>query len=154
MRHPSTRALIRSALVPAAVLAAVLGAPAAYAGTPAATHRPAVAGHAHAYTYTMHLSTSAATVQPGGATTTVITFEASRGLYGRPVDMSVIGLRAGATARFTPARPRVGGRTRLTITTAPGTPAGATALTVSAIIDLESSDPIGTTAPFDLTVTG
>jgi hypothetical protein len=33
-------------------------------------------------------------------------------------------------------------------------PAGASALTVGAIIDLESSDPIGTTAPFGLTVTG
>jgi hypothetical protein len=147
MRHLSIRALIRLALVSAAVLVTISGA-AAYAGVPAGT------ASGQEYSYTMHLSVSAATVRPGGVTSTVITFEASRRLYGQPVDLSVTGLPAGATATFSPCRPRVGGQSTLTIATAPGTPAGAATITVSAIINEFSSDPIGTTAPFDLTVTG
>jgi hypothetical protein len=130
------------------VLLAVSVAVAAFAAVPAR------AASGSEYRYSMHLSVSAATVAPGGATKTVITFEASRRLYGLPVDLSVTGLPAGATATFTPPRPRVGGHSTLTVTTAPATPAGAATITVSAIINLDSSDPIGTTAPFDLTVSG
>lgn len=151
MRH-----LVRLTLVPAAVLAAVLGSTAAYATAPAtsATTSTSAGARAPEYSYTMHLSAGAATVRPGGTATTIITFDASRRLQGLPVDMSVTGLPAGATATFSPRRPRVGGHTTLTVTTASGTPAGATTITVSAIINVLSSDPIGTTSPFQLTVSG
>src|SRR5690349_13802886 len=75
--------------------------------------------------YEMHLSSTAATVQAGGTTTTVITFEAGRRLTGRPVDLSVSGLPAGATASFTPAQPRIEGRSTLTITLSSSSPEGA-----------------------------
>ena len=62
------------------------------------------------------------------------------------------GLPEGATASFSPRRPRVGGHSTLTVTTAPSSAAGTFTLTVSAIINLISSDPIGTTTPFGLTI--
>jgi hypothetical protein len=102
--------------------------------------------------YTMRLSSTAATVRPGGVTTTVISFRASRRLYGAPVDLSVSGLPAGATASFSPPRPLVGGHSTLTIVTAPSSPVGAFSLTVSAIVHPFSSDPIGTSTDFALTV--
>ena len=85
---------------------------------------PAAAAHAApGYTYTMQLSPASATVQAGTTTTTTISFHASRGLYGTAVDLSVSGLPTGVTASFSPATPRIGGRARLTLTTAPSSPA-------------------------------
>jgi hypothetical protein len=151
MPHLNKKLLVRSAVLPAVALLAVSGSAAAFAAEPGAAARSAIRASSGLY-YTMHLSSASATVQPGGTTTTVISFKASRRLYGAPVDLSVSGLPEGATASFSPQRPLVGGRSTLTITTSPSSPAGDFAITVGAIINLESSDPIGTTAPFALTV--
>jgi hypothetical protein len=109
------------------------------------------AGESDTY-YKMHLTPAAATVRPGGATTTVITFEASRSLLGAPVDLSVTGLPDGVSASFSPRRPPVGGYSVLTLTAAASSFPGAAAITVGAIVNLFPSDPIGATATFQLTV--
>ena len=138
------RTLVRSALLPVVALTTVAGSTVALADT----------GRLSGLYYTMHLSSAAATVRPGGTTKTVISFTAGRRLYGYRVDLSVTGLPEGATASFSPRRPRVGGHSTLTITTAPSSAAGAFALTISAIISPPSSDPIGTTTTFGLTIGG
>jgi hypothetical protein len=141
-----TYPLIRSALVPAAVLMTVSGSTVAVAATP---DRPASVRSSE---YTMLLSPASATVRHGRVTKTVISFDAKPYLHGSRVDLSISGLPAGATASFSPARPLVTGHSTLTLRTASSTPAGAVMVTVSAIINLTSSDPIGTTTPFGLTV--
>jgi hypothetical protein len=146
MPHLTTKLLVRSALLPAAALMAVSGST-AFADVPGATAHSATASY-----YTMNLSSASATLRPGDTTKTVISFTASRRLYGAPVDLSVTGLPEGATASFSPRRPLVGGRSTLTITTSPSSPTGDFTVTVSAIINLESSDPIGTTTPFALSL--
>jgi hypothetical protein len=106
---------------------------------------------AHASTsYTMRLSSTSATVQAGGATRTTVSFHASHYLYGTAVDLSVSGLPNGVTASFCPQPSYIGGTSTLTFTTASTSPAGAFAVTVIAIT--ESSDPIGTSTTFDLTI--
>jgi hypothetical protein len=133
---------------------AVAGSTAALASQSAAQDRPAAASARQSDTYyEMHLTSASATVQPGGATTTVITFDASRRLYGAPVDLSVSGLPDGVTASFSPPQPRVGGFSTLTLTTTSSSAPGTSTVTIGAIINLFPSDPIGTTTTFDLTIT-
>jgi hypothetical protein len=147
------RALIGSALLPAALMLSVCAASPAVAGESASpTRAVATAPAPYPLQYTMQLSSTSATVRPGGTTKTVLSFTASRRLYGARVDLSVSGLPAGATASFSPTRPRVGGHSTLTISTAQGSPAGASTVTVGAIINLFGADPIGTSTPFNLTV--
>jgi hypothetical protein len=153
MPNNRTRVPIRLALLPVAVVMAVSGSAAAFASQPAAQDRPAAASVRQSDTYyEMHLTSTSATVQPGGATTTVITFDASRRLYGAPVDLSVSGLPDGVTASFSPERPPVGGFSTLTLTTTSSSAPGAFTVTIGAIINLFPSDPIGRTTPFDLTI--
>ena len=121
--------------------AALMPATAAYAATSAAA--------ATTY-YTMQLSPASATVQAGQTTTTTISFSASRRLYSTPVDLSVSGPPNGVTASFSPATPRIGYTSTLTLTAAPSSAAGTSVLTVTAIT--ESTDPIGTSTTFDLTI--
>lgn len=139
------RTLVRSALLPAAAVMVISGSVAAVAAEPAvpAEHQPA---------YTMRLSPATATVRPGGVTTTVISFDASHHLYGYRVDLTVIGLPPGVRATFWPRRLYVGGPSVLTLTTSSASPVGAFTLTISAIIAPPSSDPIGTTTTFALTI--
>jgi ABC-type oligopeptide transport system substrate-binding subunit len=121
--------------------AAVMPAAAAHAATSVATT---------ATYYTMELSPASATVRPGHKTTTTISFSASRRLYGTAVDLSVNGLPSGVTASFSPATPRIGCTSTLTLTAAPSSAAGVFVLAVTAIT--ESTDPIGTSTTFDLTI--
>jgi hypothetical protein len=167
--------LIRTALLPVAVLMAVSGASSASGSSAsglsasadgsAAANRSVSTTSAHKpyssvsttsahkpYSYSMRLSSTSATIQSGGVTTTVISFNASRRLQGAPVDLSVTGLPDGVTATFSPPRPRVRGTSTLTLTTAPSSPAGTFTVTVGAIINLFSSDPIGTSTTFGLTI--
>ena len=119
-------------------LALVLAAPAA-AAVAASTDE-----------YTMHLSKTAATVTAGGQTSTVIRFTEPTKLEDTRVTLSVTGLPAGVTAKFYPPKPFLAASSIMVLKTSSSTPVGTSALTVSAITI--SSDPIGTTAPFSLTV--
>ncbi len=121
--------------------AAVMPVAAAHAATSAATT---------ATYYTMKLSPASATVRAGQTTTTTITFSASRRLSGTAVDLSVSDLPSGVTASFSPATPRIGWTSTLTLTAAPSSAAGMFVLTVTAIT--ESTDPIGTSTTFGLTI--
>jgi hypothetical protein len=103
-----------------------------------------------AASYTMRLSSTAATVRAGDTTTTTVSFHASRRLYDTPVVLSVSGLPAGATASFSPPTPLINATSTLTVTTAPSSPASAFTITVVAIT--AGSDPIGTSTTFDLTI--
>jgi len=154
MRDFARKTLVAAAMLPVAAVIAVSGAAPALA-TVGGTAGGAGTGTASAQdptTYTMNLSSTSATIRPGRSTSTVITFDASRRLYGATVNLSVSGLPDGARAYFSPSHPRVGGHSTLTITAAPSTPAGGFTVTVGAIVNLFSSDPIGTTATFALTV--
>jgi len=152
MPHNRTRVPIRLALLPVAVVMAVSGSAAAFASQSAVQSRPAAASAQETDTYyKIHLTSTSATVQPGGATTTVITFDASRRLYGAPVDLSISGLPDGVTASFSPLQPRVGGFSTLTLTTTSSSAPGAFTVTIGAIINLFPSDPIGDTTTFGLT---
>ncbi len=118
----------------------------------AAAGAPVAANAAGTTDYVMRLSSTSATVAAGGQTRTVVSFQFEPYLRGTRVALSVSGLPDGATATFRPATPRIDGRSVLTVSTASSTPAGATALTVTAIT--LSSDPIGTSTTFSLTVGG
>jgi hypothetical protein len=113
---------------------------------------PVVSGSAaHASTtYTMQLSSTSAAVHAGGTTRTTVSFHASRYLYGTAVDLSVSGLPNGVTASFCPQPSHIGGTSTLTLTTVSTSPPGAFVVTVIAIT--ESSDPIGTSTTFGLTI--
>src|SRR6266566_2891033 len=100
---------------------------------------PLSAAHATTGYYTMQLSPASAAIH------------ASRHLRHLRVDLSVSGLPSGVTASFSPATPRIGGTSTLTLTAAPSSSAGAVALTVNAIT-IDPSDPIGPSTGFDLTV--
>ena len=102
--------------------------------------------------YTMNLSSASATVPVGRTTATVISFDAEPYLDSTRVTLSATGLPGGVTARFIPPKPRLDGHAVLVLTTSPSTPAGSVAITITAITI--SSDPIGTSAAFGLTVTG
>ena len=103
-------------------------------------------------TYTMNLSATAATVRAGSTTRVVVSFCVSDDLYRTRVTLSASGLPDGVTARFAPPTPRLSGRSVLTLSTAPASPAGTFALTITAITI--SSDPIGTSAPLSLVING
>jgi hypothetical protein len=102
--------------------------------------------------YTMDLNSPSATVQAGRTTATLISFEAEPYLDSTRVTLSATGLPGGVTARFIPARPRLRDHSMLVLTTSPSTPTGTASITITAITI--SSDPIGTSATFGLTVTG
>jgi hypothetical protein len=147
-----TRALIRSAVLPAAMLMATSGSVAAFAAAPATGGRSVSNSAAQPVTYAMDLSPASAVVGAGGRTRTTITFHASDRLYGAPVNMSVSNLPCGVTAVFSPRTPHVGDKSTLTLTTSPSASPAALAITVNAIIDFFSSDPIGTSTVFNLTI--
>jgi hypothetical protein len=111
---------------------------------------PGSAAHASTDYYTMQLSSTSGTVQAGGGTRTVVSFRASRYLYGTAVDLSVSGLPNGVTASFSPQPTRIGDSSTLTLTTASTSPAGAFPVTVIAIT--EGNDPIGTSTTFGLMI--
>ena len=111
---------------------------------------PLSAAHATTGYYTMQLSPAAAAIQAGDTTSITVSFHASRHLRHLRVDLSVSGLPSGVTASFSPATPRIGGTSTLTFTAAPSSPAALSAVTVTAIT--ASSDPIGTSTAFDLTI--
>ncbi|MET7426467.1 M28 family peptidase [Dactylosporangium sp. NPDC005555] len=98
--------------------------------------------------FTLSLSPSAASVPPGGSTTTTVSTQLTSG-SAQTVALSVSGLPSGATAAFSPASVQSGGTSTLTIGTAAGTPAGTYTLTV--LGDGVSADR---TATYTLTVTG
>jgi hypothetical protein len=98
----------------------------------------------------MNLSSTAATVYAGASTKTTISFHGDDSLYNTPVKLSVSGLPSGVTATFAPPTPLIRGSSVLTLTTTRSAPAGAFPLTVTAIT--LSSDPIGTSTGFALTV--
>ena len=101
--------------------------------------------------YTMELGSTTATVAAGHIATTVISFRAGKYLDSTRVSLSAAGLPGGASARFLPPTPRLGGHAVLAVSTSSSTPAGLATITVTAITI--SSDPIGTSAAFALTVT-
>jgi hypothetical protein len=103
-------------------------------------------------TYAMDLSPASAAVGAGGETRTTISFRANDRLYGAAVNLSIRDLPCGVTASFSPPAPRVGGTSTLTLSASRSIPAGAFAITVDAIINFVSSDPIGTSTVFDLTI--
>jgi hypothetical protein len=142
----SARRLVKMAPVAVALLVALFAPAVAFAG------ETATAGQHHV-SYTMRLNPAAPAVHAGETTTIAISFRASHYLHGAPVEMSVSGLPSGVTAVFAPQAPRIGDRITLSLITSVGTPKLAYALTVGAIVHLDSSDPIGTTAPLNLTVT-
>lgn len=149
--HPRT--LLKTALLPAALLLAAGGSQAAFAGPAATTAN--LSGGIHAAPspgsyYTMQLSPSSVTVRPGYRTRITVSFQAPAGLYGTPVTLSVSGLPSGVTASFSPRTATIGSHAVLTLAAAPSTAAGAFAATVTAIT--VSSDPIGTSTPLGLTI--
>src|SRR5262249_44132362 len=149
------RTLITMALLPVALPMAVVGqSGAAFASAPAAvgtvTSSNAGATTSGSY-YTIKLSSPRATVQAGGATTVTVRFRATSDLYGTPVRLSVNGLPNGVTASFSPsAITTIGSKPVLALTAAPSSPAGAFAVTVTAIT--LSTDPIGTSPTFGLKI--
>ena len=136
------RATIGAMLAPAALLMVICWPGAALAD--ASVYPPV--------SYTMQLSSAAATVPAGAATRTTVSFRASRSLYDTPVDLSISGLPSGVTASFSPPRPLLSGSSILILGTAPSSAAGTFTITVNAIVTLEGTDPIGTSTTFDLTV--
>jgi hypothetical protein len=100
--------------------------------------------------YTINPSKSALTVTAGGSASTVIRFTYPTKLEDTRVTLGVTGLPAGATANFYPAKPFLAASSIMVLHTSASTPAGTSALTITAITI--SSDPIGSTAPMSLTV--
>ena len=149
--HPRT--LLKAALVPAALLMAAGGSPAAFASQAAATANVTSDIHSapspDSY-YTMRLSPSSVTVRAGHRTRIIISFRAAADLYGAPVALSVSGLPDGVTASFSPSTAAIGGRSVLTLTAATTNAVGAFEATVTAMT--LSSDPIGTSTPLRLTI--
>jgi hypothetical protein len=146
------RTVLKAALLPAALLMAAGGSPAAFASQAApadVTSGTHSAPSPDSY-YTMRLSPSSVTVRPGYRTRIGISFQAGTDLHGTAVALSISGLPSGVTASFSPGTAIIGGRSVLTLTTAPSTAAGAFAVTVTAMT--LSSDPIGTSTPLALTV--
>lgn len=144
------RTLLKAALLPTALLMAAGGAPAAFASQAATTASETHSAPSPDSYYTMRLSPSSVTVRPGHRTRISISFRAATGLYGTPVALSISGLPSGVTASFSPPTAIIGGRSVLTLTATPASAAGAFAVTVTAIT--LSSDPIGTSTPFSLTI--
>ena len=149
------RTLLKAALLPAALLMAAGGAQAASASQAATTANVTSGVHSASSQdsyYTMRLSPSSVTVQAGHRTRIIISFRAPADLYGTAVTLSVSGLPSGVTASFSPPAATIGGLSVLTLTAAPSSAAGAFAATVTAMT--LSSDPIGTSTPLGLTISG
>jgi hypothetical protein len=148
-----SRTLLKVALLPTALLLAAGGSQAAFASQAGATanHTAGIhsAGSPDSY-YTMQLSPSSVTLRAEHRTRIIVSFRAPGNLYGTPVDLSISGLPSGVTASFAPPTAIIGGLAVLTLTAAPGSAAGTSAATVTAMT--ESSDPIGTTTPLGVTV--
>jgi hypothetical protein len=100
--------------------------------------------------YTMILSPATGAVTPGATTATLVTFRAPHYLRHTRVQLSTTGLPAGVAAKFYPPTPRIGAASVLTLTAAATTSPTQSTLTVTAITI--SSDPIGTSTTFDLTI--
>lgn len=113
---------------------------------------PAAAVAASPAEYSMNLSKSTATMRAGGATVNLITFQAEPRDETTRVTLSATGLPSGVTAHFIPPKPQLAGSSVLILTSLPSAPAASATITVTAITI--SSDPIGTSAAFGLTVTG
>jgi len=149
--HPRT--LLKAGLLPAVLLMAAGGSPAAFASQAAAPVNVAsdipAAPSPDSY-YTMRLSPSSVAVRAGHRTRITISFHAAADLYGTPVALSISSLPGGVTASFSPSTAVIGGRSILTLTATPSSAAGAFAATVTAMT--LSSDPIGTSAPLGLTI--
>jgi len=152
MLRITPRTVLKAALLPAALLMAAGGSPAAFASqaAPASVTSGTHSAASQDSYYTMRLSPSSVTVRPGHRTRIAISFQATTDLYGTAVTLSISGLPSGVTASFSPGTAVIGGRSVLTLTAAPSTAAGAFAATVTAIT--LSSDPIGTSAPLGLTI--
>ena len=151
MLRTHRRALVMAAAIPAALLMTAGGAQVAFASPPGVAVAGATSKAPAAETYyTMRLSPPSVMLRPGSTARIIISFNATRGLYGTPVDLSVNGLPGGVTASFSPSTTVIGGFSVLTVTAAPSSTAGAFAATVSALT--ESSDPIGTTATLGVTI--
>ena len=146
--------LVKAAMAPTVVaLMAAAGSQVALASPPDAPASPAASAAAPAADgyYTMELSSASITVRAHVRTVVAISFRAPASLYRTPVALSVAGLPAGVTAAFAPSTAVIGGHAVLTLTAAPGSPPGAFAVTVTAMS--LSSDPIGTSAALNVTVT-
>ncbi|BCJ47916.1 hypothetical protein GCM10010168_22750 [Actinoplanes ianthinogenes] len=114
---------------------------------------PAAAAVADPQTaYTMHLSKSAVTIQAGGRASNFVTFTVIPKLEDTRVNLTATGLPDGVTARFFPAKPFLAATSILSLNSTSSALAGTFTVTVSAITI--SSDPIGDTETFSLTVTG
>jgi hypothetical protein len=137
------RSLVRSAVLPAALLMAASGSAVAFASESAAEVQQYP-------NYTMRLTPSDPHLCAGQTTTVSITFRAGHRLYGVPVEMGLTGLPSGVKATFTPSTPRIGERATLSLITETTFPKGRFTVSVTAITI--SSDPIGTTAPMILTI--
>ena len=149
--HPRT--LLKAAFLPAALLMAAGGSPAAFASqaaAPASVTSGTRSAPAPDSYYTMRLSPSSVMVRAGHRTRITISFQAATDLYGTPVTLSVSGLPGGVTASFSPSAAAIGDRSVLTLTAATSSAAGAFEATVTAMT--LSSDPIGTSTPLGLTI--
>jgi hypothetical protein len=146
------RALLKAALLPTALLMAAGGSQAAFASQAAATANVTSGIHSAPSpdSYIMQLSPSSVTVRAGHRTRITVSFQATTDLYGTPVALSVSGLPGGVTASFSPRTATIGDRSVLTLTAAPSSAAGSSAVTVTAIT--LSTDPIGASAPLGLTI--
>jgi alpha-tubulin suppressor-like RCC1 family protein len=100
----------------------------------------------------LHLNPSSATVVTGASTTTTVSFTASRGVAGQPVELTASGLPAGVTASFSPPAPDAGATSTLTLTTAKTSPGGVFHVTVTGTVRTPAS-PVVATAAFTLTIT-
>jgi alpha-tubulin suppressor-like RCC1 family protein len=99
----------------------------------------------------MTLSPPAATVNAGDSATTTVSFNPSRGVAGRPVNLSVSGLLAGATASFSDPAPDAGATSALTVTTGEWTPGGVYHLAVNASAG-SALNPVSASATYDLII--
>ncbi|MDX3190539.1 M4 family metallopeptidase [Streptomyces sp. MN03-5084-2B] len=113
----------------------------AVSGEPACTGQPPAGND-----YSLTLSPTSATVQPGQTATTTVTTRVTSG-SAQTVQLLATGLPEGAKATFSPASVQSGGTATLTITTSATTPQGTSQVTVTG--DGTDADH---TAQFSLTV--
>ncbi|WP_439376803.1 M4 family metallopeptidase [Amycolatopsis lexingtonensis] len=81
--------------------------------------------------YSVALSPSSGTVQPGGSATVTVSTTITSGAA-QSITLSAAGLPAGATATFNPATIQSGGSSTLTIATSASTPTGTSQITITA----------------------
>ncbi|MGH3734652.1 MAG: proprotein convertase P-domain-containing protein [Micromonosporaceae bacterium] len=98
--------------------------------------------------FTMSVSPTAGTVDPGGSATSTVSTTTSSG-SAQTVTLSASGLPSGATASFSPSSVTSGGSSTMTIATGTSTPAGTYSVTVTG-----SAASGSKAATFSLTVNG